>query len=294
MSSLEGLKRKIDSTHDLQSVVKTMKAMAAANIRHFEKAVEALKTYNETVETAFQVALWNRTGVSITSRTASERGDIGAVVFGTDQGMCGAINETVVFHALETLGGLNANGAPVHLVVVGLRAESRLMDEGRAVERLFDVPGSVEAVTPLVRNLVVEIENRRERHPMSRVLLFHCAPESGGTYSPRDVRLLPLDRQWLDGIREKPWPNRRMPLFTMEWDALFSALVREYLFVSLYRAAAESLAAENASRLAAMQGAESNIEEQLDELQGEYHRERQKGITEELQDIASGFEALRS
>ena len=55
-----------------------------------------------------------------------------------------------------------------------------------------------------------------------------------------------------------------------------------------------SLAAENASRLAAMQAAENNIEEKIDELYGRYHRRRQAAITEELLDVISGFEALES
>jgi len=70
------------------------------------------------------------------------------------------------------------------------------------------------------------------------------------------------------------------------------ALLREYLFVSLYRACAESLASENASRLAAMQRAEKNIDELLEGLNGSYHRLRQSGIDEELFDVISGFEAL--
>jgi F-type H+-transporting ATPase subunit gamma len=78
----------------------------------------------------------------------------------------------------------------------------------------------------------------------------------------------------------------------MDPDALFSALVREYLFASLFRAMVDSLAAENASRLAAMQGAERNISDQLDALQSRYHQQRQMTITEELLDIVSGFEAL--
>ena len=70
------------------------------------------------------------------------------------------------------------------------------------------------------------------------------------------------------------------------------ALIREYLFVSLFRACAESLASENASRLAAMQRAEKNIDELLEELNGAFHRLRQSGIDEELFDVISGFEAL--
>jgi F-type H+-transporting ATPase subunit gamma len=84
-----------------------------------------------------------------------------------------------------------------------------------------------------------------------------------------------------------------LPTFTMDWDRLFSALISQYLFVSLYRAFAESLASENASRLASMQGAERNIADRLQELQGSFHQQRQSTITAELLDIVSGFEALR-
>jgi F-type H+-transporting ATPase subunit gamma len=70
------------------------------------------------------------------------------------------------------------------------------------------------------------------------------------------------------------------------------ALIREYLFVSLFRACAESLASENVSRLAAMQRAGKNIEELLEDLNGTFHRLRQSGIDEELFDVISGFEAL--
>ena len=70
------------------------------------------------------------------------------------------------------------------------------------------------------------------------------------------------------------------------------ALVREYLFISLFRACAESLASENASRLAAMQRADKNIDELLEDLNQKFHRLRQSGIDEELFDVVSGFEAL--
>ena len=70
------------------------------------------------------------------------------------------------------------------------------------------------------------------------------------------------------------------------------ALIREYLFISLYRACAESLASENASRLAAMERADQNISDLLEQLHGNFHRVRQSGIDEELFDVIAGFEAL--
>jgi F-type H+-transporting ATPase subunit gamma len=74
--------------------------------------------------------------------------------------------------------------------------------------------------------------------------------------------------------------------------ATLQALIREYLFVSIFRACAESLASENASRLAAMQRADKNIDELLEDLNVKFHRLRQSGIDEEMFDVISGFEAL--
>jgi F-type H+-transporting ATPase subunit gamma len=76
--------------------------------------------------------------------------------------------------------------------------------------------------------------------------------------------------------------------------ATLRALIREYLFISLFRACAESLASENASRLSAMQRADKNIDDLLEGLNGSFHRLRQSSIDAELFDVISGVEALAS
>ena len=83
-----------------------------------------------------------------------------------------------------------------------------------------------------------------------------------------------------------------MPEVIGDGTATLRAFIGEYLFVSLFRACAESLASENASRLAAMQRADKNIDELPEDLNGTFHRLRQSGIDEELFDVISGFEAL--
>jgi F-type H+-transporting ATPase subunit gamma len=77
----------------------------------------------------------------------------------------------------------------------------------------------------------------------------------------------------------------------MDWNALFSELIQEYLYVSVFRAFAASLSAENASRLSSMEAAEQNIEDRLDNLEHRFHQVRQHSITSELLDIVSGAEA---
>ncbi|MHC4310768.1 MAG: F0F1 ATP synthase subunit gamma, partial [Planctomycetota bacterium] len=123
--------------------------------------------------------------------------------------------------------------------------------------------------------------------------LFYNRPTSGPVYAPIHQRLLPLDEDWRRKLTELPWPTRDLPEVMGGGEETLRALIREYLFVSLFRACAESLASENASRLAAMQRADRNIDELLEDLNGTFHRLRQSGIDEELFDVISGFEALR-
>jgi len=77
-----------------------------------------------------------------------------------------------------------------------------------------------------------------------------------------------------------------------EKETLFP-LVSELLFLSLYQACVESLAAENGARLTAMQRAEKNIEDRIREFRLAFNRGRQASIDEELFDLQSGFEALK-
>jgi F-type H+-transporting ATPase subunit gamma len=78
----------------------------------------------------------------------------------------------------------------------------------------------------------------------------------------------------------------------MDRAELFASLLRQYLFVWVFRACAFSLASENAGRLASMQAAERNISERLIELSTSFSRQRQEAITDELLEVVSGFMVL--
>ena len=292
METLQSLQRKVDTTRSLRSVVKTMKALAAVNIRQYERATESLADYSRAVERGLQALLQQRPGGMPAARAAGHR-SVGAVVFGSDQGMCGQLNDRIAQHALETLAEHPGDPSGRRVLAVGVRVASRLEDGGLALRETLTVPGSAEAITPQVQKVLVHLRDWRREHGVEEILLFHCEHRSGATYRPIDTRMLPLDREWLDRLAGRDWPTNQLPRMEMDHDRLFSALVREYLFGSLFRAFAESLASENASRLASMQGAERNIKERLDQLTKNFHQRRQMAITEELLDIVTGFEALR-
>ncbi len=288
------LRRQIASAGDLHSVVRTMKALAASNIGQYEQSVRALADYARGIELGLSIG-FRQNGPATTpeqlgeAKGRPEAASLGAVVFGSDQGLVGRFNDRVADFALKALA--NLPGQP-QIWAVGERVHARLADAGLAVVGLFAVPNSVQAITPLVGHILVESEARLGRDDGAALHLFYNRPRAGAIYAPVQQRLLPLDQSWRRGITATPWPTRSLPELVGGDAATLGGLLREYLFVSLFRACAESLASENASRLAAMQRADKNIGERLDGLNAKFHRLRQSGIDEELFDVIAGFEAL--
>jgi len=283
--------RKIISAGDLQSVVRTMKALAGSSIGQYEQSVRALADYYRTVELGLSVC-FRESGPEGLLTTCTRRTDaafIGAVVFGSDQGLVGQFNDVVSDFAVKTLAALS--GKP-QIWAVGERVHGRLSDAGLPLVGLFAVPNSIKAITPLVGQILVESETHRSQGDLIELHLFYNRPTAGAIYAPVSQRLLPLDEIWRRKVAERPWPTGNLPEVIGRGTATVRVLIREYLFVSLFRACAESLASENASRLAAMQRADKNIDELLEHLNGTFHRLRQSAIDEELFDVTSGFEAL--
>jgi F-type H+-transporting ATPase subunit gamma len=318
--TLANLRRKIDRARDLGSVVSTMKALAAANLAQYEKSVRSLDDYYRTVQLGLSVCVRSRTPALAASagEVSSDgagagtgtgpRGSgnphsprapdsiTGAIVFGSDQGLVGQFNDIVADHAAATLA---LHGGRKNIWAVGERVHDRLADKQLPLNGLFAVPLSLKAVTPLVGQLLLHIMTPgmleggvQGKNELAGLYLFYNRSRSGTAYVPIAQRLLPLDKAWRRSLAELPWPSKNLPEVVGDIRSTLQALVREYLFVSLFRACAESMASENASRLTAMERAERNIDQLLDELQKTFYRQRQSKIDEELFDVIAGVEAL--
>lgn len=283
------LQRKINNAGELESVVRTMKALAASSVSQYERAVQSLDEYYRTVQLGLVACL--RQGAPLLDAAGGWQrpAATGVIVFGSDQGLVGQFNDELADFTATVLDALPGDRI---IWAVGERVQLRLAHIGLEPEALFSVPNSINAITPLIARILIEIETRREQGLLDQVYIFHNRPEPGALYEPVSQRLLPLDETWQRDLLTQRWPTQNLPEAVGGETATLWALIREYLFVSLFRACAESLASENASRLAAMQRAEKNIDELLVELKLTYHRLRQSGIDAELFDVISGFEAL--
>jgi F-type H+-transporting ATPase subunit gamma len=285
--STEDLRRKIDSARELGSVVRTMKALAAASILQYERAVGSLSDYYHAIELGLYVCFSGSVSPQTVpggARSSTEPLTT-AVVFGSDQGLVGQFNDQLARFVLKELDQVAGNKV---CWAVGERIAASLADVGLPANRVYSVPNSVTSITPLVSQILIE----QERTPVKGdVSVFHNRLVRS-SYEPVKRRLLPLAAKWYWEFSRIKWPTKMLPETLGSGEPVILALTREYLFVSLFKACAESLASENSCRLAAMQRAQRNIDELLGQLQMAFNQKRQTAIDEELFDVISGFEVL--
>jgi len=295
----EALGRQIAATKDLSGVVRSMKALAASSIAQYERSVEALTDYFRTVELALSVCLRERASGSLPAANAVPKSRA-AILFGSDQGLVGRFNEVLMDYSAQTLASLP--GKTMRVWTVGERIRALVTDAGLPEPVNFAVPITIDGITPLVGTILIAIEAQLEQDRNGEIYLFHNVPLAGSIYQPVAKRLLPLDESWERDLARLPWPGKALagkdspgkalPEVIGPTAAALAAIIRGYLFVLIFQACAQSLASENASRLAAMQRAEQNIADLLGDLTRSYHRLRQESIDEELREVISGYEAL--
>lgn len=288
MATQESLVRKMKSVDELRSIVRTMKAMAAANLHQYERAVESLEDYHHTVALGLQIVLGKYRAKRPHKHLAVKTGSLLAVVIGTDYGFAGQFNEEIIRHALTVL---DRDQTTTHVIAVGGQAADGLNKVQRKIAAAFPLPSSLAGINPLVQRLALEIEQIRTTQDVEEVLLLFNRPSASTTYTQQTTRLFPVLFDDVLGDARK-WPSRSLPMYTVGYAQMLQALVREYIYVSIYRSIALSMAGENVSRLAAMHAAVKKIEEVSENLTMEYRQKRQNAITGELLDILSGFEAL--
>ena len=291
MKTLAHVQQKRASAEDLKSVVRTMKAMAASNIGQYELAVHSLDEYTEVIALGILAYFSHEPPGFIDSKPIKRKEPLHcAIVFGSDQGLVGQFNDSLADFVSSFLSKLHGES---EIWAVGERIELKLLDKNLKIAQQLQVPNAVQAITPLVAKILLNSEKGIQSAAFTNCYVFHNKPKVGIGYSPIVQKLLPLDQEWKRDILIRSWPTSLIPELAGDKKDILLALIHEFLFSSLFKACAESLASENASRLLAMQRAEKSIGERLEELNREFHQLRQSLIDEELLDVISGFEAFR-
>jgi F-type H+-transporting ATPase subunit gamma len=290
VATAQALNRKLQIGEELRSVVGTMKGLAAVAIHDYEQAVGALHEYTATIEQGLQIVFAG--DPDSVPDALPETGLVALVVIGTDHGLCGPVNREIA-RAVSDWCREHAVGVGDRVVAaLGSRAARELGMLDIATDEHLALPGSVDTITGVVSDLIQRIDAWRSDGSVDRVLVFFQHPLHRTHRTPRMFQVLPPDVRRLRGIAARPWPTNMLPYSPHDHEEILSSLLRQDLFIALFRAVAEAKTAEHGARLSSMQAAEHNIDERLATLRNEYHQLRQATITAEILDVVSGFEAL--
>lgn len=285
----DALRRRIGGARDLNAVVRSMKALAASSIGQYERAVEALEDYYRTVELGLTACLKHAPALPASARDPGPNDGIGAVIFGSDLGLVGRFNDVLMDYSARSLAA--TAGGTTRIWAVGERIHALVLQTRLAAPTLLAVPTSVSGIARLVGQILIDVQKACERGTVREIHLFYNSRKASGAYEPTGRRLLPLDQAWQTHAADLPWPTKNVPQVIDGGKAALESFIQEYLFIVLFQACAQSLASENASRLSAMQRAEKNIGQIIEQLQRSYHRIRQESIDEELFDVVAGADS---
>ncbi len=283
--TLEHLSRKNDTLTSIRGIVHTMKTLSAINAAPYEQAAQSIESYHQTILQGLASFVYRTGGVSVLSEAVQPNTQL-LVVFGSDHGLCGNYNELLANKVVEYSEAVPM--AKQHILCIGSRMGNALLEQALTPDVVLMPPASADGVGRLAGDIVTRIERLDSGQALTNLavtLVFTQRQEHG--YQETVTRnLLPLDKSLLQP--EQLWPSRSLPDYTMNSEALLAALIRNHVFASVFRASAEAMVTENATRLSLMQQAEQSVDEQLEAVQQEFSSVRQDEITNELMDIVIG------
>ncbi len=143
----------------------------------------------------------------------------------------------------------------------------------------------VDEILPIEEIGAADIRQVQELSEEERFRAVEAAAKAGVSVRKADTR----------GVDEKAARFAAAPVdYIYEQPAaeLFDALLPKYVGVRIFHALLESVAAEHAARMTAMDSATNNASEMIDDLTLAMNRARQAKITKEIIEIVSGAAAL--
>jgi F-type H+-transporting ATPase subunit gamma len=284
LPSKQDLRRRIRSVRSTEQITKAMKMVAAAKLRRAQTRIMEARPYAAALDAVLR---------SLASRVAAHRHElleerpehtVTLVVVTADKGLCGAFNANVLREATALLEG--GRWEKVELVLIGRRGIEFFRRRSHTTHATY--PELMTTLTPdgaftLARSLAA----RFAAGETDAIYILYNHFRSIMRQEMTLERLLPIERAKIAG-GERPGAY----IFEPSPQALLGHILPRHVQFQVLRTLLDSQAAEQASRMTAMDAASKNAADMIDQLTLTYNRTRQAGITRELIEIVSGAQAL--
>ena len=278
MSRLVEITHRLTSMNELADIVGAMRSLAGMRMQEAQQALVGVGSYVESMTRALGMAL--SLDQSSGSDTGGLRGHRILVLCGAEHGFVGGFNDRLLDAAVKVL----QHGD--ELFVIGARAAAVALERGVAVAWSGSMATHAAAASDSVARPIRELYRRLARAEVLGLAVMYARARPGNPLEVTHRSLLPIDRAAFPAA-----VPRSPPLHQLAPGVLVQRFIAEYLYAILTEAAVESIAAENAARLAAMEAARENVDRKLESLREQFRQARQTEITDELLDLITGTEA---
>lgn len=291
MATLKALKTRIGSVASSEKITGAMKMISSAKVHKFENELKKLLPFKNQVKSIMGHLL--DTNMDFNSPLINEREvkKVGVVVYGTDDGLCGAYNLNIFKKFLEEKSRLRekyGNDVEITVMPVGKKLAKASLKLKEHNLRTLVVPGidsKMEGGT--VDSFTNSLRKDFENGVFDVVEVVYMKYLSMGKQVATVDPLYPVSREALEGEAHSTEDNK-MYIFEPDANSIFNEVLPMFVLSTMQEINLENKASEQAARVMAMQAANDNAKKLLESLQLEYNKLRQQGITTELLDILGG------
>ena len=273
-----------------EKITGAMKMISSAKVHKNEMELKRLLPFRRQVNSIMGHLL--ATGLEFDSPLISKREvkNAAIIVFGSDDGLCGAYNINIFKYLLSEIRKIRETlkDAKITIYPVGKKIAN--------AARKLDLPG-VEVESPgegvdskmlpeTVNDFTNGMKAKFQDGEFDQVQTIYMRFVSMSKQIPETVTLFPVDPE-VEGEHDSKDDNK-LYLFEPDPDSIFNEVLPMFVLSTMQEITIENRASEQAARVMAMQSANDNAKKLLDELQLEYNKLRQQAITTELLDILGG------
>jgi F-type H+-transporting ATPase subunit gamma len=290
MATLRDIRRKIGAVKKTQQITKAMNMVAAAKLRGAQQRMEGFRPY----AAAFAKMLGNMAGrvepeIHPFFQQAEPLERIGLVLMTADRGLCGSFNVNLINTAVKFIREKEAEGLEVSLICVGRKGRDYFRRRKREMlAQYVDVWNKFDFTNAVT--VAREIMSAFLNGDVQEVHLIHSTFINVAIQRPLLVQLLPIKPTEAEAEEEGVSTEY---LFEPPMEQFLEYLLPKYINVQVYHGFLENSTSEHAARMTAMDNAQSNCKEMINNLTLVMNKARQAAITKELMDIVGGAEALK-
>ncbi len=290
MATLRELKGRIGSVASSEKITGAMKMISSAKMHKAEQSLKRLLPFRTQIESIIGNLLTSDAECSSPLLEVRDVHKVGIVVFGSDDGLCGAYNVNIFKQLLARINDLRAElglDLAVAIYPVGgkmTKAVRKITGDGISVETMFGVDSKTTGDG--VREFTDMLQGKFLKGELDRIDLLYMSFKSVSRQRPKAEQLMPVVESTFsqNGVVESVRPY----IFEPDANTIFRSVLPMFLMAVMQDVFTENRASEQAARVMAMQSANDNAKKLLDQLRLEYNKLRQQSITTELLDILGG------